>query len=152
MTIHVFHSLNQSHLYLPVLLYPGLISSVFATFGTPCVVKSDNGPPFNGEEFAKFASALCFTGTEGLPHCGQGPMEKLNGLWKLWRNASKLQKQKERTGEMSYKHYYVITAPLPWQLLTLPQRHYYWNVLYAQTCTQSLFKCFFGMREDWGLG
>ena len=36
------------------------LDKLFATSGTPCVVKSDNCPPFNGEEFAKFASALCF--------------------------------------------------------------------------------------------
>ena len=36
------------------------LDKLFATFGTPCVLKSDIGPPFNGEEFAKFASALSF--------------------------------------------------------------------------------------------
>lgn len=36
------------------------LDQLFATFGTPRVVKSDNGPPFNGEEFAKFAQVLGF--------------------------------------------------------------------------------------------
>ena len=36
------------------------LDKLFATFGTPRVVKSDNGPPFNGNEFAKFAGALGF--------------------------------------------------------------------------------------------
>ena len=36
------------------------LDKLFATFGTPRVVKSDNGPPFNGDEFAKFAGALGF--------------------------------------------------------------------------------------------
>jgi len=36
------------------------LDQLFATFGTPRVVKSDNGPPFNGEEFAKFARVLGF--------------------------------------------------------------------------------------------
>lgn len=36
------------------------LDQLFATFGTPSVVKSDNGPPFNGEEFAKFAHVLGF--------------------------------------------------------------------------------------------
>ena len=36
------------------------LDKLFATFGTPHVVKSDNGPPFNGDEFAKFAGALGF--------------------------------------------------------------------------------------------
>ena len=33
---------------------------LFATFGTPNVLKSDNGPPFNGQDFAKFADVLGF--------------------------------------------------------------------------------------------
>ena len=36
------------------------LDQLFATFGTPGVVKSDNGPPFNGDEFAKFAGVLGF--------------------------------------------------------------------------------------------
>ena len=36
------------------------LDKLFAMLGTPCVVKSDNGPPFNGEEFAKFAQTLGF--------------------------------------------------------------------------------------------
>ena len=36
------------------------LDQLFATFGTPRVVKSDIGPPFNGEEFAKFAHTLGF--------------------------------------------------------------------------------------------
>ena len=36
------------------------LDKLFATFGTPRVVKSDNGSPFNGDEFAKFAGALGF--------------------------------------------------------------------------------------------
>jgi hypothetical protein len=32
----------------------------FALFGVPSVVKSDNGPPFNGSEFQKFASVMGF--------------------------------------------------------------------------------------------
>ena len=36
------------------------LDKLFATFGTPHVVKSDNGPLFNGDEFAKFPGALGF--------------------------------------------------------------------------------------------
>ena len=32
------------------------------------MLKSDIGPPFNGEEFAKFASALCFKHRRVTPH------------------------------------------------------------------------------------
>ena len=31
------------------------LDQLFSTFGAPPVVKSENGPPFNEEEFAKFA-------------------------------------------------------------------------------------------------
>lgn len=34
--------------------------SVFALFGIPDVVKTDNGPPFNGSEFKEFANHLGF--------------------------------------------------------------------------------------------
>ena len=36
------------------------LDKIFATFGTPNVVKSDKGPPFNGQDFAKFADVLGF--------------------------------------------------------------------------------------------
>ena len=36
------------------------LDQLFSTFGAPPVVKSENGPPFNEEEFAKFACVLGF--------------------------------------------------------------------------------------------
>ena len=36
------------------------LNRAFATYGVPQVVKSDNGPPFNGHEFAQFADYLGF--------------------------------------------------------------------------------------------
>ncbi|GFR97837.1 CAI-1 autoinducer sensor kinase/phosphatase CqsS [Elysia marginata] len=36
------------------------INQIFARFGSPIVLKSDNGPPFNGTEFAAFAKKLGF--------------------------------------------------------------------------------------------
>ena len=36
------------------------LDRVFAAYGVPQVVKSDNGPPFNGHEFAQFADYLGF--------------------------------------------------------------------------------------------
>ena len=36
------------------------MDQLFSTFGAPPVVKSENGPPFNEEEFAKFACVLGF--------------------------------------------------------------------------------------------
>jgi hypothetical protein len=37
-----------------------MLDKIFATTGTPETLRSDNGPPFNGEEFAKFAHNLGF--------------------------------------------------------------------------------------------
>ena len=34
------------------------LDQLFSTFAVPCVVKCDNGLPFNGEEFTKFATCL----------------------------------------------------------------------------------------------
>ena len=36
------------------------LDRIFATYGVSKVVKSDNGPPFNGHEFARFADYLGF--------------------------------------------------------------------------------------------
>ena len=36
------------------------LDRIFAVFGVPLVVKTDNGPPFNGREFAQFAEYLGF--------------------------------------------------------------------------------------------
>ena len=36
------------------------LDKIFATFATPSVLKSDNGPPFNGQDFAKCADGLGF--------------------------------------------------------------------------------------------
>ena len=36
------------------------LDKIFATFGVPEVVRSDNGPPFNSRDFAKFAEYLGF--------------------------------------------------------------------------------------------
>ncbi|GFR84457.1 polyprotein [Elysia marginata] len=37
------------------------LNQIFARFGTPSILKSDNGAPFNGEYFASFARKLGFT-------------------------------------------------------------------------------------------
>ncbi|XP_048735644.2 uncharacterized protein K02A2.6-like [Ostrea edulis] len=36
------------------------LDKIFAEFGIPCTLKSDNGPPFNGSEFKQFAEYLGF--------------------------------------------------------------------------------------------
>ena len=81
MTTRDFRSLNQCHLrlvkyckapwtingkwrymnvYLFIYLFIPKLHQLFSTFGAPHVVKSDNGPPFNRQEFTKFACVLGF--------------------------------------------------------------------------------------------
>ena len=53
------------------------LDRVFAAYGVPQVVKSDNGPPFNGHEFAQFADYLGFKHNRVTPS-GQRQMAKWN--------------------------------------------------------------------------
>lgn len=55
-----------------------LLDKVFSTVGLPKEVKSDNGPPFSGHDFANFASDLGFHHRK-LLHYGPKPMLKSRG-------------------------------------------------------------------------
>jgi len=46
------------------------LDDILSTFGIPDVIRTDNGPPFNGKEFADFASSL------GFKH------QKITPLWR----------------------------------------------------------------------
>ena len=43
------------------------LDRIFAAYGVPQVVKSDNGPRFNGGEFAQFAKYLGFKHRKASP-------------------------------------------------------------------------------------
>ena len=47
------------------------LRELFAAEGIPAVVMSDNGPPFNGEEFRQFAHDFDFVHTISSPHFHQ---------------------------------------------------------------------------------
>ena len=47
------------------------LRELFAAEGIPTVVMSDNGPPFNGEEFRQFACDFDFMHTTSSPHFHQ---------------------------------------------------------------------------------
>ena len=47
------------------------LRELFAAEGIPTVVMSDNGPPFNGEEFRQFAHDFDFMHTTSSPHFHQ---------------------------------------------------------------------------------
>lgn len=55
------------------------LDRVFAMFGVPEVVRSDNGPPFNSSEFAKFAQYLGFSHRKITPRWprANGEVERL---------------------------------------------------------------------------
>ncbi|XP_038063208.1 uncharacterized protein K02A2.6-like [Patiria miniata] len=56
------------------------LNAIFARQGIPDIVKTDNGPPFHGHEFAKFASYLGFTHRRVTPLWprANGEVERLN--------------------------------------------------------------------------
>ena len=43
------------------------LDKIFSTFGIPQVLRTDNGPPFNSEEFANFAQYMGFTHRKIMP-------------------------------------------------------------------------------------
>lgn len=76
------------------------LDQLLATFGTPKIVRSDNGPPFNGEEFAKFAHAL------GFKHRKVTPLwPRANGEVERFVKTLKPLKWKEETGERNCKRF-----------------------------------------------
>ena len=47
------------------------LRELFAAEGVPAIVMSDNGPPFNGEEFRQFSHDFDFVHTTSSPHFHQ---------------------------------------------------------------------------------
>ena len=63
---------------------------IFATFGVPETVRTDNGPPFNGEEFRSFAQYLGFKHRRVTPRWprANGEVERfMKTLKKVYRTA-----------------------------------------------------------------
>lgn len=58
------------------------LKKVFTTHGVPETVQSDNGPPFNSEDFKEFAAEMGFTHTKITPRHpkAQGQVEGFNKL------------------------------------------------------------------------
>eukprot|EP00057_Strongylocentrotus_purpuratus_P001926 XP_003723494.1 PREDICTED: uncharacterized protein K02A2.6-like [Strongylocentrotus purpuratus] len=66
------------------------LDKVFSLFGVPQIVKSDNGPPFNGDEFKQFAEYLGFTHRKITPRWprANGEVERfMRTLKKVLRTA-----------------------------------------------------------------
>ncbi|XP_064462470.1 uncharacterized protein K02A2.6-like [Ornithodoros turicata] len=66
------------------------LRQIFALFGTPDVVKPDNGPPFNSKDMSSFATELNFTHRKVTPYWPQanGTVERfMKPLVKLTQTA-----------------------------------------------------------------
>ena len=50
------------------------LRELFAAEGIPAIIMSDNGPPFNGEEFRQFSCDFDFMHTTSSPHFHQSKM------------------------------------------------------------------------------
>jgi transposase InsO family protein len=67
------------------------LDRIFSTFGSPETLKSDNGPPFDGHEFARFAETLGFKHRKITPLWprANGEVERLVGSFKKHVKVSK---------------------------------------------------------------
>ncbi|KAK3726816.1 hypothetical protein QZH41_019607 [Actinostola sp. cb2023] len=68
------------------------LDKIFAEFGIPEVVRSDNGPPFNGKEFEQFAKTLGFKHRKVTPlwPLANGEVERFMRTIKKTIEAAKL--------------------------------------------------------------
>jgi hypothetical protein len=70
------------------------LDTIFAAYGTPRVVRTDNGPPFNSSEFANFAKYIGFLHRKVTPLWpkANGEVERMmRNLKKLYRTATTTQ-------------------------------------------------------------
>jgi len=82
-------SSTAAHVVIPKL------DKLFADFGIPYVVRSDNGPPFNSEEFARFANILGFNHRRITPYWSRANGE-VERFIKTLRKAIRAAKQEKR--------------------------------------------------------
>ena len=87
------------------------LDKLFAMFGTPHVVRSDNGPPFNGEEFAKFAQVLGFKHRRVTPLWprANGEVERFVKTLKKYIKAAKTEGKNWRKEMQSFLRNYRTT-------------------------------------------
>ena len=90
------------------------LDSIFATFGIPRVVKSDNGPPFNGEEFSKFSRVVGFKHRKVTPFWprANGEVERLVKTLKKCLKAAKSEGTNWRKALQSFLRSYRSTPHL----------------------------------------
>ena len=66
-TFPFVHPVRSSH-HFKTIMY---LQELFTTEGIPATVMSDNGPPFNGDDFKNFAREFDFVHTTSSPHFHQ---------------------------------------------------------------------------------
>ena len=74
------------------------LDRIISTFGIPLEIKSDNGPPFNSEEFAKYASFMGFRHRQITPRYPEanGLAENFNKILKKVISTSKVENKNWR--------------------------------------------------------
>ena len=100
------------------------LDQLFATFGTPKIVRSDNGPPFSREEFAKFAHVLGFKHRKVTPLWprANGEVERFVKTLKKCLKAAKVEGRNWRKELQAILRNYRTS---PHQLLVWPQPYCY---------------------------
>ena len=94
------------------------LRELFAAEGIPAIVMSDNGPPFNGEEFRQFAHDFDFVHTTLSPHFHQS-----NGFIKAMVKKVK-NAYKKTDGSPRLEHYFSYVTHPSWQT-SCPQQRFY---------------------------
>ena len=97
------------------------MKTLFARYGVPEIVVSDNGPQYSSHKFAAFASHYNFTHTTSSPHhpCCNGQAERtVNTVKALFKNSADPQ-----LSLFSYR-----STPLPWCRLSPAELRMGWKI------------------------
>ena len=90
------------------------LDKIFSTFGIPQVLRTDNGPPFNSEEFANFAQYMGFTHRKIMPRWPQanGIAERLmRSLKKVYQTAHAEHKSSQQALNQFLRNYRATAHP-----------------------------------------
>ena len=105
------------------------LRELFAAEGIPAIVMSDNGPPFNGEEFRQFSRDFDFVHTTSSPHFHQ-----LNGFIEaMVKKVKNAYKKMDGSPMLWLEHYSSYMTHPSWQTSCPQQRFYMVVQLKAQS-------------------
>ena len=87
------------------------LQELFAAEGVPAIIMSDNGPPFNGDEFRQFSHDFDFVHTTSSPHFHQ-----LNGfIESMVKKVKNTYKKTDGSPMLRPEHYFSYMTHLSWQ-------------------------------------